>query len=380
MRRIAHWFLPFDKTHPLFQSVMIDEKGNEKHNLSALVDFILDCDVDKMAMLYLVSNDKDFSKAVQQLDDQELPDMPDAELPEYSFRYIVQDLYRFFGHSPLHTQLINPFKMKETLLDFPELAALFSAEDTVNCCNLLFELNREEQALAAIDDIISREGASASALLLKGRVLKQQNHFAEAISCARSAEMLEPDNTEILQFLVECYAFQKRHEEVLEYLQRLAELLPEDRRTRRLIPITLDKLGRKEEALQLFFKLDYESTEDDDDYETIVSCIADTALDLDKFDIAERYTQKELELYDGKKPSALLRAGHIKLLQGDWKGCLDNYIQSVNVYCETSGQEAGIALGRIKLDWKKLISKGIKKEDLLLIHDILQAQAGEASD
>ena len=373
MRRIAHWFMPFDKTHPLFQSVMIDEKGNEKQNLSSLVDFILDCDIDKMVTLYLVSNDKDFSKAVQQLDDQELPGMQEAVIPEYTIRYIMQDLFRFFGHSPLHTQLINPFRMKETLLDFHELAALFSAEDTVNCCNLLFELNREEQALTALDDVISREGASASALLLKGRVLKQQNHFAEAISCARSAEMLEPDNTEILQFLVECYAFQKRHEEVLEYLQRIAELLPEDRRTRRLIPITLDKLGRKEEALQLFFKLDYESTEDDDDYETIVSCIADTALDLDKFDVAERYTQKELELYDGKKPSALLRAGHIKLLQGDWKGCLDNYIQSVNVYCETSGQEAGIALGRIKLDWKKLISKGIKETDLLLIHDILQA-------
>ena len=53
LHRIAHWFLPFDKNHPLFQSVMIDEKGNEKQQLSTLVDFILDCDVDKLAMLYL---------------------------------------------------------------------------------------------------------------------------------------------------------------------------------------------------------------------------------------------------------------------------------------------------------------------------------------
>ena len=379
LRRVSHWFLPFDKTHPLFQSAMIDKNGNEKQNLSALVDLIMDCDIDKLAMLYLVSNDKDFSKAMQQLDEQELPDIENAVIPEYTIRFIMQDLYRFFMHSPLHSQLINPFRTKETLLDFPELATLFSAEDCVSCCNLLFELGRDKQALAALDDIINREGASASALLLKGKVLKKQKLFAEAINCARSAEMLEPENTDILQFLVECYSALKRHEEVLEYLQKLAVLQPEDRRIRRLIPVTLDKLGRKEEALQLFFKLDYESTEDDEDYETILSCIADTAFDLDKLDIAERYTEKELELFDGKRPSALLRAGHIKLLQGDWKGCLDNYIQSINFYQESLGQEPAIAFGRIKLDWEKLISKGIKEADLLLILDILQAQTEDGS-
>ena len=185
--------------------------------------------------------------------------------------------------------------------------------------------------------------------------------------------MLEPENTDILRFLKECYALQSRFEEELEYLQKLAELLPEDREIRLLIPIMLQKLKREEEALQLYFKLDYESTEDDKDYKTILSCIADTSLSLGKLDISERYTQKELELHDGKKPSALIRMGHIKLLEGNWKGSIDYYIQAIDLSLETSDQEPEITIEHIKADGKALVSKGIKKEDLLLIYDILQA-------
>ena len=129
MHRISHWFLPFDKNHPLFQSVMIDEQGNEKQKFSVLVDLILDCDVDKLATLYLVANDNDFSKAMQQFDEQDIPDLGNAVIPEYSFRFIIQDLFRFFIHSPLAPQLDNPFRRKDTLLDIPELLTFFSADD-----------------------------------------------------------------------------------------------------------------------------------------------------------------------------------------------------------------------------------------------------------
>ncbi len=373
MRRVSHWFLPFDKTHPLFQSVMIDEKGNEKRNLSSLTDLILDCDVDKLAMLYLVSNDKDFSKAVQQLDDQEIPGLEEAEIPEYTFRSIMQDLFRFFGHSPIHSQLTNPFREELTLLDFPELASLFSSEDCTRCCNLLFELGRDKQVLDILDDSIKRDGATAQALLLKGNVLKKQKHISEAISCARSAEILEPDNTDILRFLIECYILQNRHEEELEYLHRLIELVPENKKLNRLVASATDKAGRKEEALQLFFKLDYELTEDDEDRGIIISSIANIALALDKLDIAERYTEKGLEMKDERLASALLRMGHIKLLQGDWKNAISHYEQFINAFCQKNGQDIGVALAEFNKSQEMLVSKGIKKEDLLLIHDILQA-------
>ena len=378
MHRVAHWFMPFDKTHPLFQSVMIDEEGNEKQNLSRLVDLVLDCDVDKMATLYLVASDGDFSKAVQQLDEQELPGMHEATVPGYTVRFIMQDLYRFFGHSRLHKQLLNPFRVNQTLFDIPALAGLFSSRDTIRCSGLLYELGRDSQALAALDGIIQSEGASASALLLKGMVLKRQKKVPEAIHCVQGAEMLEPDNTDILRFLGECYAQQKRPVEELECLKRLARLLPDDREIRRLIPITMCEAGQKEEALQLFFRLDYESTEDDEDYGTILSLIADTALSLGKLDIAERYTQKILERSDGKEETALLRMGHIRLIGGDMKSAIGHYEQYVNICCEQGGVDVDTALKRFSGCKEMLVSAGISEVDILLIHDTLQA-ASEGS-
>ena len=422
LNRIAHWFLPFDKTHPLFQSVMIDENGNEKHNLSTLVDLILDCDTDKIATLYLVANDKDFSKAVQQFDNQELPDLENAVIPEYTFRFIMQDLYRFFGHSPLHGQLANPFREELTLLELTELTGLFTATDCISCCNLLYELERDKQVLSIVDNLIGREGASVPALMLKGQVLMHLKRYAEAQGQLRSAEILQPDNTDILQFLAECYAAQHRFEEELEYLQRLAELLPDDPSFRRLIPMTMIKAGRKEEALQLLFKLDYETTEDDP---TIIAAIADTALDLGKLDIAERYTLKEMEdppqpspeaspksspkgkdfslsfrrglgrgcgeVWRGSRVSPLLRMGHIRLLQNDWKSSIQHYEQFVNAFCKETGKDIKAALALLDRQWLTLNAQWSmvngqrstvngkwlngKWYDLLLIRDILQAEA-----
>ena len=406
LNRIAHWFLPFDKTHPLFQSVMIDENGNEKQNLSTLVDLILDCDTDKIATLYLVANDKDFSKAVQQFDNQELPDLENAVIPEYTFRFIMQDLYRFFGHSPLHGQLANPFREELTLLELPELTGLFTAADCISCCNLLYELERDKQVLSIVDNLIGREGASVPALMLKARVLKTLSNsplkgedssplrggwVGSAISCARSAEILQPDNTDILQFLTECYAAQHRFEEELEYLQRLAELLPDDPSFRRLIPITMIKAGRKEEALQLLFKLDYETTEDDP---TIIAAIADTALDLGKLDIAERYTLKEMKdppqlplkgressPFKGElgRVSSLLRMGHIRLLQNDWKSSIQHYEQFVNAFCKETGKDIKAALALLDSQWSMVNGQWSMNKDLLLIRDILQAEAEQSA-
>lgn len=378
LHRIAHWFLPFDKNHPLFQSVMIDDKGREKQNLSNLVDLILDCDVDKLATLYLVSNDKDFSKVVRKIDDQQIPDFENAVIPEYTFRFIMQDLYRFFLHSPLSSQLVNPFREEQTLLDFPELAALFPSADYLRCCRLLFEIGRDAQALTAVDDLINRDGATVDTLQFKGEVLIHMKRYAEAQGCLRSAEILQPDNADILRLLVECSVAGHRYEEELEYLQRLAELFPDDISYRRLIPIAMAKTGRSEEALQLFFKLDYETPEDD---VNTITCIAVTALDMGKLDIAERYTEKEIQLTEGKNWLSYLRMGHIHLLRGNWKNSLDSYEQFINTFCKETGKDVKAALEVLNSQWrdsKWLNGQMVNDSDLLLIHDILQAASDEA--
>ena len=370
LHRIAHWFLPLDKSHPLFQSVMIDEKGREKQHLSMLVDLILDCDVDKLATLYLISTDKDFSGVAHQLDNQELPDAEDLIIPDYSVRYIMQDLYRFFVHSPLSPQTFNPFRTKQTLTDIPELTALYSTDDRLHVCSLLFEIGNEDQALTALDKLIEHKGASAPMLFLKGQMLTHMKRYPEAIASLQSADILQPDDVETLRLLTECYAQQHRFEDELENLQRLAELLPDETSFRRLIPKAMAKAGRHEEALQLLFKLDYETQEDD---KSIIADIATTAFALNRLDVSLRYTEKELLLSEGKDWAAHLRAGHIKLLQGNWKESIDSYTQYISTYCDETQQEPETALTRFDKEQGVLAAKGIAREDFLLVRDMLQA-------
>ena len=386
MQRVSHWFLPFDKTHPLFQSIMIDDAGNEKQSFSLMMDLVMDCDVDKMATLYLMAHDKDFSKAIRQMDEQQLPNMEGAEIPEYNIRFIMQDLYRFFFHSPLSQQLRNPFREEQPLLDQPDLAPLFTPDEYVSCCNLLFETGHGQQAIDLLDELISREGASASALHLKGLILTRQKKYAEAVSCLRAAEVLQPDKTSILRLLAECCAALHRFEEELEYLQRLSELHPDDLTYRRLLPMALVKTGKREEALKLLFKLDYEMSDGD---LLIIDSIAAIAFTSGKLDIAERYTEKseQLRLQKADTPafgtadiawSNQLRMGHIRLLQGNWKESIDHYEQFINRYCEMPGKDAKAAIAQFDREQDMLVSRGIAREDILLIHDILQSATENA--
>lgn len=385
MHRIAHWFLPFDKNHPLFQSVMIDEKGQEKRSFSVLVDHIMDCDVDKLALFYLVSTDDDYAKAIRQLEQQELPEDLSPGAPEYSIKHLMQDLYRFFLHSRLSKQIFNPFTCQQTLLDIPSTAQCFTSEAGIANAMLMVELGRHQQAVALVDNLIARDGASVVLLTIKGQALILMEEYTQAAACLRSAEILNPDDPDILKLLTQCYAAQGRFEEELEYLLRLSELQPDSKSLQRLIPLTMVKAGHYEEALQRFFRQDYEA--ESDNAETLM-WIAATALQLDKLDIALRYTEKELELADKeaaqpaedaarrgarsvRKWRSYLRLGHIRLIQGDWKGALEAYGQSASLFPEESGEEAKAFIAKFDAERDLLSAKGIAVGDIMLVRDIL---------
>ena len=62
-----------------------------------------------------------------------------------------------------------------------------------------------------------------------------------------------------------------------------------------------------------------------------------------------------------------------------WKGGIDHYEQFVNNFGEQLVPEKKVALAKFAESWEMLISKGIKRQDLLLIHDILQASTDATS-
>ena len=370
MQRTSHWFLPFDKSLPLFQSVMMDENGQKKENFSLMVDLIEDCDVDKLATLYLISTDKDFSAIAKQLEDHELPvEKEDIIIPEYSLRHLIQDIYRVFLHSPLSNQLRNPFHQDAMLTDIPRFSHLLPEKQCLGICAALLELSRYDQAISLIDSVIERKGANTPLLLAKGQALLSQQRYAEAAGALRSAEFLDPDNTLILKMLIQCYAAMKRFEDEEECLRHFLDIKPDDASCRKLLPLAMVKGGKLEEALQSFFELDYAKPDDPD----TIQCIATTAMKLGKLDLADRYTEKALQLTEGSKWLNYFRGGHIRLLRGDWKGAMDYYEQYVNTFCQETDQSASVALSQFDSERNGLCQQGLSAEDFLLTREMLQA-------
>ena len=316
--------------------------------------------------------------------------MEDAQVPPFSPRIVMQDLYRFFGHSPLSSQLTNPFKKNAYPAYFSVFFPLLTSPQQVSLAELLLELGQEKLTIRLLQKAIETEGASAPALLLLAKAHDGQGDLARAISLAQSAELLEPKNTDALRFLAESYARQGRYNEELEYLEKLKALSPaysapeggsspfkEEAEVglALLIAAATAGAGREEEALQLYFRLDFEMPEDAESRPLVYSAIADIALSLGKLDVAERYTEKELQARPSGVPEAQMRMGHIRLLGGDWKGSIGHYTEFINTYVQQNGGDANIALSKLNGQWTLLRKKGIGETDLQLIHDILQASA-----
>ena len=75
-----------------------------------------------------------------------------------------------------------------------------------------------------------------------------------------------------------------------------------------------------------------------------------------------------------------MRMGHIRLLQGDWKGSIAHYEQFVNAYCRETGKDIRAALSVLNSQWQNAQWLNAqwqdgKSPDFLLIHDILLSQA-----
>ena len=259
----------------------------------------------------------------------------------------------------------------------------------VSLGELLLELGKKKLTIRLLHEAIETGGATAAALLLSAKAHQQLGELGQAVSLARSAEMLEPQNVEVLRFLAECYVRQGRHEEELEYLRKMEQLGTPAPGLALLIAAATAAAGRKEEALQLYFKLDLEMPDDAGERPRVLSAIADIALQLGKLDVSQRYTEKELELPDRDQSEAHMRLGHISLLRGDWKSSISHYTSFINAFVQHHGGEPAAALARLKQSWQTLDAQRSMvngqrsmlngqrsmEPDLLLIHDILQASA-----
>ena len=85
------------------------------------------------------------------------------------------------------------------------------------------------------------------------------------------------------------------------------------------------------------------------------------------------------EVWRGSRVSPLLRMGHIRLLQNDWKSSIQHYEQFVNAFCKETGKDIKAALALLDSQWSMVNGQWSMNKDLLLIRDILQAEAEQSA-
>ena len=85
--------------------------------------------------------------------------------------------------------------------------------------------------------------------------------------------------------------------------------------------------------------------------------------------------------------------GHIRLLQNDWKSSIQHYEQFVNAFCKETGKDIKAALALLDSQWLthnaqlSTLNSQLSTpngqwsmdKDLLLIRDILQAEAEQSA-
>lgn len=133
------------------------------------------------------------------------------------------------------------------------------------------------------------------------------------------AELIEDNNSWLLNRIAHCYRVLKKPETALEYYRRLEQFRPDDLNVQLNIGHCYLELKQYDAALNYYFKVELLDSNNTRAWRSIAWC----AFLSNKFDVAQNYYSRILE----NKPNThdFLNAGHVEL-------CLANNNRAVEFY------------------------------------------------
>lgn len=371
---VSHWWIPFEKSSPVIEELLLDKDGNFNKQAYRIMDLPSECDIDRYAMFSFMAKTQYKSsfidQMVQSLDMANLPD--DEILVPYvnHLKTTMQNLYRIFVHSPLKDQIDNPFSWPQDFWQNSLFQGHFSESDVLDLCTQIMDAHIYDKPVSWLDQVAQTSGTSLPMLKIKANCLYRQEAFAQAVQTLTQMLFLDEENVWALSLLQKCYDKLGRKDQQLEILQRLIQLKPENDNYLTSSAVVLIELERYEEALKALFHLDYLKP----DNMVFKSCIETCALHLRKFDVALRYNQAILASEDYKERYyEYLTGGHIRFAMGDWKEALVCYRKY-----KTLAQQLN-KIENLKIDPEKefvvsskiLREMGISPSDIRLMHDMI---------
>lgn len=371
---ISHWWIPFEKSSPVIEELLLDKDGNFNKQAYQVLDLPSECDIDRYAMFSFLAKTQYKSSFIEQMA-QSLNSIG-LDNEENLFPYVnhmkttMQNLYRIFVHSPIRNEAENPFSWPYNFWENPIFKDHFTEENVMELCSEMLEAQILDQPVAWLNKLAETSGTSLAMLKLKSNCLFRNQKYTEAIEPLTQMLFFQEEDEWALTVLQKCYEKLGRKDKQLETVLKLIEINPKNGNYLTTAAIVLIETEQYEQALKYLFQLDYQEA----DNIVFKTCIETCALHLRKFDLAMRYNQSILEHTNYKdRYIEYLTAGHVHFAMGNWKEALASYKRY-----KTEAEELNKTENR-RIDPEKefLISSKILKElgispsDIRLMHDMI---------
>lgn len=370
---ISHWWIPFEKTSPAIQDLLLDKNGNFKEKSYKMLDIPNECDIDQYAIYsYMAKTNiknnfldilaKGFEEMEQSLDG-------DIYIEVNHYKVTMQNLYRIFAHSPLKNQIDNPFSWQHRFWENPIFQIQFTEKEHLHIIHAMEASQFHTEVVEWVDYVGRESGFDYFMLEKKASNLMKLEKEAQAIEPLTQMLFLDPDNKDALLMMQECYKRLGKREKEMECITKLLEANPEDKLHIKNAANALMKLKRYEEALSYLFKLDYLDPGNPICMQNIEKC----AFMLRKFDVSLRYGHAVLEIPDLKyKEVEYMNIGHVYLVQGDWQKALEYYRKFVYEFNRSYENSKFKPKDIFLRDKEILIELGVSLPDFHLIFDMIR--------
>ena len=371
---ISHWWIPFEKSSPVIEELLIGKDGKFNKQAYQILDLPSECDIDRYAMFSFMARTEYKSTFIEQM--AQSLDMTGLLGDENVVPYVnhmkttMQNLYRIFVHSPIRNEIENPFSWPQNFWENPLLTEHLTEDNIMELCTEMMEAQILDQPVAWLNKIAETSGTSLAMLKLKSNCLFRNQKYAEAIDPLTQMLFFQEEDEWALIVLQKCYEKLGKKDKQLEAALRLVEISPENVNYLTTAAIALIETEKYEEALKHLFHLDYMQT----DNIVFKTCIETCALHLKKFDIAMRYNQAVLAHTEYKdRYIEYMTAGHLQFAQGNWKEALANY-KEYKAQAEELNKKENRKINPEKefLTSSKILKElGITPSDIRLMHDMI---------
>ncbi len=358
LKEIANWWIPFDSTHPMAQRIRINSEGKELKKIATALTYNYDCAVDKYAICEALHTQP---PELRQMLDKAHKDLQikqgGSPSPEIIVKLLIQNLYRFFEHSPLKGEVDSPFQMGNRLVAFRFVKDLQGNEENFRLGKLLSMTQFFEQACIFLEDHASNEEVAFYLAFAKIKL----GAYTECIEILKNRHFDdEKVQLEVNRMLAESY---KKIGDSPHYILSMKKIAEATQAKEDMLSLAaaMEKADKYKDEYALLSKCNYLFPHDTD----ILMPLAVAAFRVNKMQYALKHAKELTENKQKLRPEFFTLYALLLLSQQEWTEAVSQITVSCSLFSVIETKEAFQDLRKLAVEF------GLSALDLSLINDII---------